>query len=429
MLLHREKEQVRTSLTRADVLTYVLTMPTLVKDSLSRSPFWICCYTAADGRRLKKSTKQTDRAKALEVCLTLQRAESMAARGTLTETRARELIGEVLERTSGETVAFYTAEGWLRDWLRGKEVSKSEGTHTKYAHTVESFVTHLGKRAGLNIAAISTKDVAGYRDAEIASGKHPNTVRYLVKQLRIPFNAARRQGIITHNPAEAVELPATAKGEDGSETKRDAFTVEQVEALLDAAIVREHGKPVFETGAEWRGAILFAYFTGARLHDVANITWNAIELPAHTITYRAKKGGKLVTVPIHPELESYLLTLPAPDSGKAFVFPALAGGRTSGRSGLSMTFARIMARAGVAGEILRARGEGGKGRTVRSLTFHSLRHSFNSAMANAGVSQEVRMKLTGHMSADMNKGYTHLELEPLRAAVAVIPAIQRKGKA
>lgn len=402
-------------------------MPSICKRE--KSPFYYCCYSSATGQRLKKSTGETDRAKALEFCLTLQRAESMAARGTLTEARARELIGEVLERTSGETVAFFTAEGWLRDWLRGKEVSKSEGTHTKYAHTVDSFVAHLGARARLNIAAISTKDVAGYRDAEIASGKHPNTVRYLVKQLRIPFNAARRQGILTHNPAEAVELPATAKGEDGGETKRDAFTGEQVEALLDAAIVREHGKPVFEAGAEWRGAILFAYFTGTRLQDVANITWNAIDLPAGTITYRAKKGGKLVTVPLHSELESHLLALPAPDSGKAFVFPALAGGRTSGRSGLSMTFARIMARAGVKGEVLRAASEGGKGRTVRSLTFHSLRHSFNTEMANAGVSQEIRMKLTGHLSADMNKGYTHLELEPLRAAVAAIPGIHGKAKA
>ncbi len=50
-------------------------------------------------------------------------------------------------------------------------------------------------------------------------------------------------------------------------------------------------------------------------------------------------------------------------------------------------------------------------------------------MANAGVSQEIRMKLTGHLSADMNKGYTHLELEPLRAAVAAIPGIHGKAKA
>jgi hypothetical protein len=44
-------------------------------------------------------------------------------------------------------------------------------------------------------------------------------------------------------------------------------------------------------------------------------------------------------------------------------------------------------------------------------------------MANAGVSQEVRMRLTGHMSAEMNRGYTHHELAPLRAAIAQIPAV------
>ena len=398
-------------------------MATLTKDSRERSPFWVCCYKAADGRRLKKSTKQTDRAKALEVCLGLERAEGLAAQGTLTEARARELIGEVLERTSGDTLPFYTAEGWLRDWLRGKQISKSPGTHVKYSHTVETFIEGLGGRAKLNIAAITPRDVASFRDAQIASGKHPNTVRYLVKQLRIPFNAARRQGIITHNPAESVELPGKAKNEDGVEATRDVFTPKQVKALMKAAVIREHGKPVFDAGEEWRGAILYAYFTGARLQDVANITWSAIDLPAKTITYRSKKTGKLVTIPMHAELENYLLELSAPNSGKAFVFPKLAGRGTGGRSGLSMTFSRIMARAKIAGEVLHEPSKDGQGRTVRALTFHSLRHSFNSAMANAGVSQEIRMKLTGHVSAEMNKGYTHHELEPLRAAISLIPSI------
>jgi len=44
-------------------------------------------------------------------------------------------------------------------------------------------------------------------------------------------------------------------------------------------------------------------------------------------------------------------------------------------------------------------------------------------MANAGVSQEIRQKLTGHTSAEMNKVYTHLELAPLRAAVEKLPAL------
>jgi integrase len=347
----------------------------------------------------------------------------MAARGMLTETRARELIGEVLERTSGDSLPFYTAEAWLRDWLRGKQISKSEGTHVKYSHTIDSFIDHLGGRAKINVAAITPKDISSFRDAQTASGKNPNTVRYLIKQLRIPFNFARRQGIITHNPAEAVELPAKAKTEDGNESSRDPFTSDQIEALLSAATEKEHGKMVFHAGEEWRGAILCAYYTGARLQDVANMTWNAIDLPAKLITYRPKKTGKPIAIPIHPELENYLLDLPAPDTGNAFLFPQLAGRRTSGRSGLSMTFSRIMARANVVGGVLHAAKEGGKGRTVRTLTFHSLRHSFNSALANAGIAQEVRMKLTGHTSVEMNKGYTHHELKPLRAAIGKIPGI------
>jgi integrase len=74
--------------------------------------------------------------------------------------------------------------------------------------------------------------------------------------------------------------------------------------------------------------------------------------------------------------------------------------------------------AGIDGRITR---KGLRSRT--SLSFHSLRHSFNSAMANAGVSQEVRQKLTGHASAEMNTVYTHHELEPLRVAIAAIPGI------
>ena len=151
----------------------------------------------------------------------------MAAHGTLTEARARELIGEVLERTRGDTLPFYTAKAWLRDWLREKQISKSEGTHVKYSRTIESFINHLGSRSKINVSAISPKDIATFRDAEIANGKNPNTVRYLIKHLRIPFNAARRRGLLIHNPAESVELPAAAKTDGGAETSRDPSSTDQ----------------------------------------------------------------------------------------------------------------------------------------------------------------------------------------------------------
>jgi integrase len=195
------------------------------------------------------------------------------------------------------------------------------------------------------------------------------------------------------------------------QASKGTFDIEQLQSLLKAARTMD-----------WRGAILLAFYTGARLQDVANMRWKSVDLQEQLISFRAGKTGENVTVPMHSGLHAYLLELPAPDSSKAFLFPSLAGMRTSGRSGLSMAFSRIMQKAKVKGEVIRERT--GKGRTINALSFHSLRHSFNSIMANAGVSQEVRQKLTGHSSAEMNKRYTHHELEPLRAAVAKIPSVE-----
>jgi integrase len=84
-----------------------------------------------------------------------------------------------------------------------------------------------------------------------------------------------------------------------------------------------------------------------------------------------------------------------------------------------------MAKAGIAGTVTRHTKHG---RANNSLSFHSLRHSFNSAMANAGVAQEVHMKLTGHKTAEINTVYTHHELEQLRVAIASIPFVSDNAK-
>ena len=150
--------------------------------------------------------------------------------------------------------------------------------------------------------------------------------------------------------------------------------------------------------------------------------WNAIDLGARLIRFTPSKTKKPVTIPLHPELKRELLKRPG--IGKAFLFPSLAGKGTGGKHGLSGQFAAIMAKAGIEGKITRHQ-KGG--RALSNLSFHSVRHSFNSSMANAGVSQEIRQKLTGHASAEMNNRYTHHELEPLRAAIAALPASESEG--
>jgi integrase len=62
-------------------------------------------------------------------------------------------------------------------------------------------------------------------------------------------------------------------------------------------------------------------------------------------------------------------------------------------------------------------------RKISKRTFHALRHSFTSGLANGGVSEELRMKVTGHTTKAVHRGHTHHELETLRAAVAKLPGL------
>jgi hypothetical protein len=86
---------------------------------------------------------------------------------------------------------------------------------------------------------------------------------------------------------------------------------------------------------------------------------------------------------------------------------------------MSESFKRIVNNAGLDLQTVQGTGV----RMISKRTFHALRHSFTSALANAGVSPELRMKLTGHKSAEIHRGYTHLEMETLKEALEKLPSL------
>jgi integrase len=381
-------------------------MASIHKDPRGKSPFWYCAYRLPNGKRTFRSTKLTERKAAEEFCRRLEYAAHESKSGRLTEARAHELISEIVEQTTGEPLQSYSAQEWFTDWLEGKKATKTLSTSLKYANAVKGFLASLGPRAKFNVNQIAPRDVHRFRQGEVDAGKHPNTCNDHVKIVRMAFTSARRQGYITHNPAEAVEmLPADP------ESVKQPFDLPQIKALLRNA----HG--------DWRGSIMVALYTGMRLKDVANLRWENVDLSNKWISFKAGKTRQRIRIPMHESLHDFLLELPAPDNCKAFLFPSLAGKSTGGKSGLSMAFSRLMERAKVRGEIVHER-RGESGRSVSTLSFHSLRHTLVSLMANAGVPVEVRQKFTGHASAEMNQHYTHTEIATLRDAIAKLPMLR-----
>ena len=367
-----------------------------------RSPYYRAAFTAPDGRRVYRSTKQTDRNKAFAVALEWGRAAKIAMRGELVEAQAREVLKDIMARADiGETIQTVSIADHFREWLDTKEARKSAGTAERYGCAVKGFLASLGTRATKPLTALTARDVDRYLDARMKSGVAPRTAILDVKVIRTALNAARRKGLIPTNPAEAVELPE-AQG-----VERGTFTTAEVGMLVNEA----HG--------EWKTLILLGYYTGARLGDCARMTWEAVNLTTGVLTYTQSKTGHKVTAGLHRYLLAHLETLSGTDNTDPFIMPGMAALRPGGRHGLSEGFKRIMRKAGIDTQTVKGAGV----RNISKRSFHALRHSFNSALANAGVDQERRMKLTGHTSKAINRGYTHHELEILRADVNKMPGL------
>jgi integrase len=383
-------------------------MASLHRDARGKSPFWYCAYTDSNGIRRFKSTKEAKRKSAESVCAGWQRAADLARRGTLSQVQALKVVSEIYEAVNQEPLNSADIATFLRDWVESKKLTAAPSTARRYGDVIEAFLTHLGDKTKRNLAGLVPREIAAFRDACVKTGKANKTANMAVKTLRIALNVARKQGMILSNPAEAVDmLPENS-------ASRETFTREQVADLLAVA------------DSEWRGMILLGACHGLRLMDAARLSWANVDMERRTLCFHPQKdrknaNRKPLEIPLHPDVEDYLLALPLrsnrPD---APVFSTLSQKKGTGANGLSATFTKLIEKAGIKREAGVAK-VSGKGRQVFTLSFHSFRHTAISEMANAGVSKERRMKLSGHKS-NVHERYTHHDLEALRKDVESVPS-------
>ncbi len=386
-------------------------MASLHKDPRGKSPYWYCAFTHGDGTRSFKSTKKVNRKEAEAVCTGWQRAVDLSKGGNLTEVQARKVLSEIYERANQEAIHFTVTAQFLTDWIASKKVTTAPGTSRRYGDTVDAFIKQIGPKAERSLAAITPHDIVAFRDLQVTLGKANKTANMEVKTLRIAFNMARKYGLILANPAEAIDfLPENS-------VTRETFTRQQITDLLNKA------------DREWRGMILLGACHALRLGDAARLTWANVDMGRRTLRFFPQKDRKGTTrveleIPLHPDFEAYLSSLPVrSDRAEGPLFPSLSQKKGNGANGLSNTFSRLMAEAGITRESGSEKVKG-KGRNVFRLGFHSFRHTAISEQANAGVAKERRMRLSGHKS-NVHERYTHHELETLRKDVESVKSFTK----
>jgi integrase len=247
-----------------------------------KSPYWIACFTGPDGRRLKKSTKTTDKKLAEKLADEWEQAGKLARAGRLTESHCRKVIAEMYERTIGEPLHFRTAREYLTEWVEGKKNETEQRAYLKYHQIVYDFLAHIGATADRLLREITPKDIRSWRDALKRKGLSASTVNHAVKILRMPFKAAHDAGYIEINPSAKNQVGALK--DEARNVSKDVFTREQIRALIEAAL-----------SEDWKGAILCGYYTGLRLRDIADLKWSAVDLQAGIITVETRKTREDVT--------------------------------------------------------------------------------------------------------------------------------------
>jgi integrase len=277
----------------------------------------------------------------------------------------------------------------------------------------DQFLSHLGGLADQDMNAIAKADITRFRDAQ-AARVAPATANLFLKILRIIFGAAEADGVVPRNEARHVKRLRDRR----TTASRRAFTLPELERILK------------ECDPEWRSLVLFGFYTGARLSDLAALTWQNIDLAGSELRFVMRKTGRPVVLPLAAPLREHVEHLPAGHDPRQPLHPQAFGIISrEGRAGtLSRQFAEILAATGlVEARSHHAGKKKRKGRATRravsEVSFHALRHTAVSLLKNAGVSDAVARDLVGHESEEVSRLYTHFEDKAKREAVNKLPVI------
>lgn len=323
----------------------------------------------------------------------LETAAREASAGALTTAKAEELLTRIRKIADPEfkVVSFsdhFTA--WVKD--QGAHVGLS--TIATYNLALKRIVAALGKRAaGMPVGEISEGLLKQALHKVKAAGLRASSVNMDLRVIRRSLHKAVSEGLASVNAASGIRpFPET------DSIEKVPFTAEEVGVLIGSSPTDE-----------WKGVILIAPQTGLRLGDVVKLSRHHIEGARIVIRPgKTSRKKKVLSIPLTPLCIEWI------GNRQGEFFPTLSKMKTAT---LSTTFARIMKRAGIPKEVVMPGG------VVGQRTFHSLRHTFSSWLAEANVHPDVRRKLTGHASSAIHDRYSHHD-EALDRAISALPSLE-----
>ena len=287
------------------------------------------------------------------------------------------------------------AEKWARSLEieidRGTYINKSYAEKTQFKEILQKYLNDVAPQmrsadsqairvrklmrhpiAEVNMAQLSPKHIADYRDERLKVNK-PNTVIRELAILSSIINHARREWALNiSNPVTMIKKPSSTQGRD-----RILNDEEFGRLFIELEKISPWYKPLVE----------FALETAMRRGELMSLLWANVNFEKSVAFLPITKNGDSRYVPLSSKAIRIIKSLPRGIDGR--VFPLNKGT-------VSILFLRAVRRA-----------------KVEDFHFHDLRHTAITRLASIFSNPMEIAAISGHKSLSMLKRYTHFKAEDL----------------
>jgi len=265
------------------------------------------------------------------------------------------------------------------------ERNASEYTCRNYRLDLDQFFARLGRR---RLSAISPLDIRQFVAHLSTDGASKRTAARKLSCLRSFFRFLCREGVLEHNPAASIPTPRMDKYLPSFLDER------QMIQLLESPSAEKW------QGLRDRAMLETLYSTGIRVSELVGLNQDDLDQISGTAIVRGK-GKKERLCPIGEAalaaLRQYLAKRPKKLRTAGAVFLSQKGSRITVRQvdRLLQRYVQLV-------------------QLPRSISPHSLRHSFATHLLERGADLRSVQELLGHASLSTTQIYTHITPQRLK---------------
>lgn len=268
----------------------------------------------------------------------------------------------------------------------------SERTVVAYGRDLARWVSMLSRTQITNPAAIDVRLLREWVYELKEQGLAPTSIRRAQSAVRTYFGFLLAEGVLDTDPTDRLESPRVDR------TLPEFLSRDEVDRLLESP---DPGHRLY-----WRDRAILEvlYATGVRVSELVELRIAALDLEEGFATVFGK-GSKERLVPLGgPALRSVERYL-------RDVRPSLDKGKGAGRVFLNARGTPIR-RESIWTVVRRAAQRSG---IPRSISPHTLRHTFATHLVEGGADLAAVQELLGHTDISTTQIYTHLDRAHLRA--------------